>query len=353
MSSKKWVITLISITMVIVIAFGALQFYLDPLLQYGGERGPLTYRTYTELYCNPGIAKNYDYNAVLLGSSMVENTDVSELDKLFGCTTIKVPYSGGSTFNHKTILDVCYDSGHQVEKVFWALDEYALTTGKNTPRFPLPEYLYDNTKINDLSYLLNFDIFYYYTLFDISGTIKNQNQIMMRDGSWEADESIYCKGNALSSISYPMTQKENKGDSFFENNLLDNLEYNILPLIKAHPETEFHFYMAPYSILSWYIEKCAGTLDAQIYDVQTALGKIFEYDNTNVHFFQNNEEIITNLDLYKDYTHFKPEINSWMTNEMYSHTYDLTKESYITVLDNFHNYLTEFDYDAFISGMIE
>ena len=105
MNSKKWAISLVSVTLIIVAAFGGVTYYLDPLLQYGNERGPLTYRNYTEMYSNPGIAKNYDYNAVLLGSSMVENTDVSELDDLFDCKTIKVPYSGASSYNHKNILE--------------------------------------------------------------------------------------------------------------------------------------------------------------------------------------------------------------------------------------------------------
>ena len=166
MTSKKWFIILISLTLVVVIVFGGMTYFLDPLLQYGNERGPLTSRQYTEMYSNPGIAKNYDYNAVFVGSSMVENADVSELDDLFGCKTIKVPYSGASSFNHKHILDVCYDSGHKIDYVFWALDEYALTTDYMTPRYPLPEYLYDDDRTNDPSYLLNLDVFYFYTMKD-------------------------------------------------------------------------------------------------------------------------------------------------------------------------------------------
>ena len=347
MSSKRWFVSLISITMVIVILFGALQFYLDPLLQYGGERGPLTYRVYDERYSNPGIAKNYDYNAVLVGSSMVENTDVSELDDLFNCKTIKVPFAGGTSYNHKKILDVCFNSGHQIDKVFWALDEYALIADKNTPAFPLPDYLYDNNKINDSSYLLNLDIIYYYTAIDIINTEKHQNQIMMRDGSW-CDDSLYCKDNAVSSIVYPMEQRNSKGERFYENRLLDNLEYNILPLIEEHPETEFYFYLVPYSILFWYQEKSNGTLEAQLYNIRMALGEILKFDNTQVHFFQDDEEIITNLNLYKDYTHFAPLVNRWMSKGIKNQTYILTKDSVNNTINQFYDYLNEFEYDRFI-----
>lgn len=344
MNSKKWAISLVSVTLIIVAAFGGVTYYLDPLLQYGNERGPLTYRHYTEMYSNPGIAKNYDYNAVLLGSSMVENTDVSELDDLFDCKTIKVPYSGASSYNHKNILDVCYRSGHKIEKVFWALDEYALTTDKDTPRYPLPDYLYDDNKLNDLSYLLNLDISYFYTSKDIIGTLKHQKQIMMRDGSWTSDESIYCKENALSSLTYPMEQKENKGEKYYEKNLLDNLRYNIIPFLEEHPETEFHFYMVPYSILYWYQQKQNGTLDAEIYNAKTAVGEILKHSNAKVHFFQNEEKIITNLDLYKDYTHFKPEINSWMSKEMKNESCILTKDSFSLIFEKAYQNFNNFDY---------
>lgn len=347
MNSKKWAISLVCITLIIVLLFGAIEFWLDPLLQYGGERGPLTSRVYTEMYSNPGIAKNYNYSAVLLGSSMVENTDVSELDKLYNCKTIKVPYSGASSYNHKTILDVCYNSGNKIDKVFWSLDEYALTTDKDTPRYPLPDYLYDDNKLNDLSYLLNLDIFYFYTSKDIMNTIKHQKKIMMEDGSWVDDESIYCKKNALASISYPIEQKKSAGEKCYLKNLTDNLKYNILPFVEQHPETEFNFYMVPYSMLEWYQQKRNGTFDGVIYSAKTAVGEILKHSNVKVHFFQDEKDIITNLDLYRDYTHFKPEINSWMSKEMKKGSHLLNRKNYKKVFKSFKKYLNDFDYDMF------
>lgn len=347
MNSKKWSLTLLCLTLVIVVAFGALTYYLDPLLQYGADGGVLTYREYGEIYCNPGIAKNYEYNAVFLGSSMVENANVSELDSLFGCKTVKLPYSGGSSFNHKHILDVCYESGNKIDKVFWALDEYAFTTDKDTPRYPLPEYLYDDDKTNDLSYLLNLDIFYLYTIKDVYGTFRNRNEILMKDGSWCEDESVYNKANALASFSYPMPQKESLGKDYFSKNLNENLQYNVLPFVKEHPETEFHFYMVPYSISYWYMCKQNGKLEAEINIIRTVVGELLKYDNVKIYFFQDEKEIITNLDNYKDYTHFKPEINSYMSKKMAADENVLTLENYNNRVDSFYNYLIEFDYDAF------
>lgn len=346
MNSKKWFVSLISITMVIVILVGALQFYLDPLLQYGGERGPLTYRTYTEIYCNPGIAKNYDYNSVLLGSSMVENTDINELNDLFDCKTIKVTYAGGSSYNHKRILDVCYNSGHTIDKVFWALDEYALTTDVNTPRWPLPEYLYDEGRINDVSYLLNMDVFYYYSLYDLVATLKHQKKKMMCEGIMVGgDNSLFGKDKALATIPFPMEQKAEQEETYNEDVFTKNLNQNILPFIEKHPETEFNIIMVPYSIFYWYERKSEGLLASDFYNVRKTLGKLLTYDNVKVHFFQDEKEIITNLDLYKDYTHYKPKIISWMVEETEKESHLLTEKSYNQTLDELYAYLLAFDYD--------
>ena len=352
MNSKKWVITFLSLTLVTIIVFGATTYYFDPLLQYGKEPGRLIYREYSEMYCNPGIAKNYDYDAVLVGSSVVENTDVSEIDRLFDCRTIKVPYSGATAYNHKKILDVCFRYNKSIKKIFYSLDEYTLASEKDKPRYPLPDYLYDDNLINDLSYLLNFDIFYFYTTKDVINTAKNNKQILMRDGSWIEDESIYCKENALASITYPMNKTENKGEKFFAKKLEGNLEYNIIPYIKQNPNNEFVFFSVPYSILFWYQEKQNGTIDSRLYCIEKAIEKLLNYSNVKIYFFQDKGDIITNLDNYKDYTHFKPEINSYMTKEMAKGNCLLTKNNYKACINKFKEYLKNFDYDRFISSQI-
>ena len=72
-------------------------------------------------------------------------------------------------------------------------------------------------------------------------------------------------------------------------------------------------------------------------------------DREKVHFFQDEKDIITNLDLYKDYTHFKSEINSWMTNEMKAETHLLTLNNYQKRINDFKVYLERFDYGKFMS----
>lgn len=49
----------------------------------------------TQNYSNAGIAKNYEYDSVVIGSSMTENFTPSQLDRLFGGQFVKLPINGG------------------------------------------------------------------------------------------------------------------------------------------------------------------------------------------------------------------------------------------------------------------
>ena len=83
-----------------------------------------------------------------------------------------------------------------------------------------------------------------------------------------------------------------------------NLTQNIEPLIQTHSDTEFVFYFVPYSILYWDQEVREGNFDSTIDAVDYAMGALLKYDNVRIYFFHNEEDIITNLDNYKDYSHY-------------------------------------------------
>lgn len=48
--------------------------------------------------------------------------------------------------------------------------------------------------------------------------------------------------------------------------------------------------------------------------------------------------------MYKDFSHFKPEINSWMSNEMEKSTHTLTIDNYSQIIDKFNRFLNNYNY---------
>ncbi len=63
------------------------------------------------VYATPGAAKHFDYDAVIVGSSMTENFRHSWFEN-DGYNLLKLSYSGAQTADYETILNMVYDSGN-------------------------------------------------------------------------------------------------------------------------------------------------------------------------------------------------------------------------------------------------
>ena len=63
-----------------------------------------------QAYYNAGLARHSDYDAAFFGTSMVENTLVSQVDARFGTRCIKLPFEGGMAGNHAEALRVAFST---------------------------------------------------------------------------------------------------------------------------------------------------------------------------------------------------------------------------------------------------
>lgn len=341
---KSWIILFITLSLITLIAFGILMYILDPLLHYGAEKGPLTYYEYSEMYSNPGIAKHYEYDAVMVGTSMIENTDVQECNELFGCNMVRLPYSGGTSYNMKTILDLCFLSENQIDTIYWELDDFQLFGAHDQPRYPLPMYLYRTDHRKDLSYLLNLDILYHYGVNSILGTLRGIHQNAAREGETLFGE--FSREEMLGQYNRPAKSDTVYPEDYYIDKANINLDQNIISLIEQNPNTEFVFFMVPFSILYWDSEIQKGTLDAKLYGIQHVLMRLLEYDQVKIYFFHDQWDIVTDLDNYKDFTHYGKWINSYMTKMIAEDKHRITKENCSQVIAEMKEYLMQYDYDS-------
>ena len=349
MKSKKWTITMLLVIVLSLAVFAGIMYWMDPLLHYGTENNTFTYYEYGEMYSNPGIAKHYTYDAVMVGTSMVENTDVDLCDELFGCNMVRLPYSGGTTYNMKTILDVCFASGNEIKTVYWELDEFQIFGSATEPRYPLPEYLYRMDHKEDLSYLLNLDILYHYGMNNILGTLRGEKQSAERRGetltgtfSAEATLAGYSRPEQLTTIR-----------SFSNSTLPEKVDANLCnmeALILAHPETQFVFFMPPFSVLYWDAEIRNGTFESTMDGVEYALKYLLEYENVQIYFYQGDEDIITNLNNYKDYSHYGPWINNLITQYISEGRNQVTKDNVEQLIGDMKGTIYCFDFESLLNS---
>ena len=270
-----------------------------------------------QIYANAGIAKSYDYDSVIIGSSMTENYTPSHLEELFGGRFVKLCVNAGTPFNHKQMLDMAYED-HDLRTVFYGLDIEMMTYFYTMPKCEMPEYLYDRNPFNDVYYWFNTSVLTKY----IPQCLKTlgQNDPDQRD-------TMYSWGHL-----YPYGREPVVGDLRFDGGIVEqapieespalaqafrlNVEHNLIPFIESHPETQFIFFFSPYSVIRWHQFYQQGNLQYYLNQKAAVTAALLPYENVRIYDFQAQEQWITNLDNYIDTSHFGPWINDEMAEAM-------------------------------------
>lgn len=287
----------------------------DPFFQYHkplfGLKAVLTDKEYQCI----GSLKTFDYDSVIAGSSVAENYYNDWFNKGFDCTVIKAIRSYGATADLCFLLDIAF--AHQdLKYVFYNLDPSALTAEAQTT-YELtgcPMYLYDDNYINDIEYWLNKGVLMEKIPYLIANSVI--------DGAYDENDSYnwaqwkeFNSDMALGLYIRKPSISEMKSENFYEDVLNQNLKL-LTDRIEAHPETTFYIFIPPYSMLWWDNIYREGDTESYLYNMECAMKTLLSYKNVRFYYFQNDREIITNLENYMDILHFSPEINHYICDNM-------------------------------------
>ena len=302
-----------------VVVFDPFYQYHKPLL---GLKSVLTDKEYQCI----GTLRNFDYDSLIVGSSVCENYNNRWFDDGFDCTTIKAIRSYGATADLCYLLDIAFQS-RDIKYIFYNIDPPSLCADTE-PTYELtgcPMYLYDTNHLNDIPYVLNKDILMEKIPYMLFYSIKKDYD----EGTsynWAQEKNFSAK-QALISYGRPSSIMPMHEKTYYENKLAENISL-LTAQIEAHPETTFKFFFSPYSMLWWDYIYRRGDLDSYLYNETQAISAILQYDNAEIYFYQNEEEIIVNLDNYMDQIHFSSDINHLICDRMIAGEGRLTKENY-------------------------
>lgn len=287
----------------------------------------------------PGIAKNENFDSAIVGSSMTENFSASQMSKLFDSKSIRLCVSGITSYEMNQLLHTLFTAHPNLENLIISLDLHAYSGhSKRTRNKELPLYLYDEYFFNDIKYLLNFESF--------RQSIKVLKKIQPHGADFDklwysAHKHTYTKESALHS--YHKAIKEPLGDVklYDENNMLHNFKSNILPFMKKFPNTQFYLFYPPYSHLSYKYFKKQGWLHNASNFKRHLYDTVSSYQNVRVFDFQCNTEITTNLDNYKDISHYTADVNTYMLVSMQKGNWKVSNQNIDTCIDTIFTSATQ------------
>lgn len=326
---KKYILIIAMSLVIILGACALLVYYVDPFFHYHAPLDGFSYVIDNQLTQNPGMAEHMEYDSVILGSSMTVNFETDYFKELMGLNTLKLSYSSAYPKDISNILEKIYEvkddgSVRKIDTVFLGLDIVTYSGDINETKYPLPEYLYDKNPVNDINYLLNKDVLLNYVLRPIvDPESMNLSHIY---ASWWTDDYYNEEWVLLNHDAILEPNPEKMPDSAFVGPIGDNLNVNIIPYIKEHPETNFVIFFPPYSILFWNDVIMDNRLEATIAAYECVAEALNAYDNVTMYFFPVMEDTVTNLNNYADYTHYHPSVNTYMTECFVDGSYRIKKD---------------------------
>lgn len=351
MNSKKIFITWLTIVLSALLLVGFIVYEIDPYFHYHAPKiDKYYYHLNNERSQNDGIVKHFDYDAMITGTSMVENFKTTQMDKLFNTHSIKVPFSGGSFKEVNNIINKGLDNNPNIKIVLRCLDMSHFLEGKDNMRYDLgeyPDYLYDVNILNDVNYIFNKTVLYA-TATSIIDAINGEKGIDSFNDyyAWQ-DESTFGRLEFLPKdyqIKRPLNTKGLSNEEILK--IKENIEENVVATIKKYPNVDFYYYISPYSVSWWGSIINGGEFEKRMDAEKMIIEMLLPYENLHLYSFNNLTEITTNLNFYCDYAHYGEWVNDYILDAIKNNNFRLTKDNYLDYLNKEKEFYINFDYDS-------
>lgn len=291
----------------------AVVLFFDPFYQYHTSLfGPEVLNDRDNQM--PGTIRNFDYDSVIIGTSLMENCNTAYLDNAYGIKTLKVVRAGSPNSDLLYYMNMVHEvkakKNTELKKVFWCMDVNELTTdtaptlrkGNDTPW-----YLHTKSPLDDVTYLCNKEIILKTIpknlMFAKSGINTGENAY-----NWARDKD-FSVAKAMTAYTRPSKDSFRPMADFSEE--IPVIQANIsntVAEVNAHPETEYIFFYPPHSIIWWDSAYVNGLLDRDYYVIEESMKAFLDCPNAKVYFYMDMDEIL-DLDNYMDMVHFIPEMN--------------------------------------------
>ena len=317
---------------------------VDPYFHYHAPLKGMSYRLYSERYINRGIAKNFEFDAVITGTSMNQNFKTSQMDELFGTNAVKLTFAGAGFQEIKDNLEVAL-SNNDVKYVLWGIDYLGLCREHYWKGYSsYPDYLYDENIFNDLSYIFNKTILVEGLVNTVLMNIKGEESMTFDEySSWEGETGwpAITKFYQRSEEILPMIDL--REDEKWH--VKDNITKNIISIAEKYPDTKFLLFYTPYSALYWEDLYRSGGLERQLQIEKITTELLLECENIDLYSFVKETELADDLTKFRDKEHYMSETNIDIMNWIANGQGRVTKDNYLDIIEWEREHYMNYNYD--------
>lgn len=281
---------------------------------------------------------------------MTENFKTSEFDERFGVKSVKVSFKGGRYKEINDNISRALSYNKNLSTVIRSIDSnYYYTDANDLGTYfneDYPYYLTNNNFFDDVNYWFNKSILLQKSipifLTSNEGIEYNFDVIYNWNDSYAfGKEYVLASGKRSAIVEDKQIPTKKEIDDFME-----NIEINIIEIVKKNPNVSFYYFIPPYSIVWW--DNCVreNRLEKHLYAERMVIEALMEYENVHLFSFCNNFDLTTNLYLYKDALHYNENVNSYMLEKMSKGENRLTRDNYTEYLKGIYRFYSSYNYDS-------
>jgi len=353
MKPSHWFACVILLVALTLGAAAVLVWRVDPYFHYRAPQVDRYRYVLDSQRCqNDGIVRHFDYQALITGSSMIENFKASDVERLWGLKAVKVPFSGASYRELAQIVRAAVKANPKLQLVIVGLDFNKLIMVPDWMRTDLgsfPDYLYDDDPWNDVRYLLNRD-----------AVRKSLKAVAPWSGSgitsfddyscWHTPATRYGAPAVLRGAPYvPVADVPQRTYSESDAALVAaNVRANLEPIMDCGPR--ILFFVTPYSAARQHAWRREGRFERQLQAERQLAESVFRHPAAHLFSFNSRIEVTGDLANYRDIDHYGPWISARILEWMRKGVGELTPANLSERIDEERRIYRDFDYRGMFDG---
>lgn len=341
MSPKKYLGLFCIITFIILAIIAVTNYIVDPFMQYRVKDGKYILNP---RFVNPGLLKNYDYDLLVMGSSMVQLLDMDLLRTKIPSKPLKIASGDMNTKELELLFSLA--SKEKTNTFIINLDIHKFFEQIEENRYS--EYLYEDGWINDLKYLTSYEA-NKLTPVDLllSKYIDGENEIspkiyyrthIDKIGDFRLDLN-FARYNVKRD--YCIRQKPDTKDIYHR--MVHRFEEFVSNMrLQEYTDKEFIFLLPPYSAVYWHAAKEDGYYAELIDFVDYVVNKLSPYDNIRVVCLYDSDFIVE-VKTYADMVHYSPVRVEFIINALANKADDIDAYNLHTKINRLDSLVSKFE----------
>jgi len=297
---------------------GMINFAIDPLQFFRQARFTDAHFSTNQRYQNPGLARNFPYDTVVIGTSHMENFSPALVRQALGGEPLKLAISGASVREQALMLELALRNP-RLKRVVWGVlaDSFDYSDSVVSDYGPFPWHLY-HADFGLLSqYLWSFD-----TLKSSALALSTPSSQPLESLNTWSDQGSYGPDQVEAAWLAMGARWDERLYAFYSKRVpaWEDAKFvatrRMVAPIRAHPTVRFDLVFPPYSILEYandfrvHRERFARRVLLKDYLIKQLAG----LPNVAIHDFETDPLLNTDLSRFKDLSH-----SSLATTELILH----------------------------------